>query len=148
MYQRLLTIIENLGTPKVLLAGDFMLDHYLMGNIDRISPEAPVAVLNVSDRQEQPGGAGSVAVDLATLDVEVRCLGIVGDDRNGRVLKDMLCAYPTVTADYLVIDENRPTTSKQRIVGLAQHRHRQQLMRIDEEDTRSISPEIQDKLFA
>ncbi len=148
MYQRLLTIVENLGTPKVLLVGDFMLDHYLMGNIDRISPEAPVAILNVNDRQEQPGGAGSVAVDLATLDVEVRCMGVIGDDRHGRVLQQVLGDYPTVNTDYLVVDTDRPTTSKQRIVGLAQHRHRQQLMRIDEEDTTPISEEVQEKLVA
>lgn len=147
MYQRLLTIVENLGTPKVLLVGDFMLDHYLMGNIDRISPEAPVAILNVCDRQEQPGGAGSVAVDLATLDVEVRCLGVIGDDRHGRVLSQTLAEYPTVNIDYLVVDQTRPTTSKQRIVGLAQHRHRQQLMRIDEEDTRPIDSEIQSRIM-
>ncbi len=147
MHQRLLTIVENIGKPKVLLAGDFMLDHYLLGNIDRISPEAPVSILNVCDRQAQPGGAGSVAVDLATLDVDVRCLGVVGDDINGRRLKEMLDEYPTVDAEYMVVDRNRPTTSKQRIVGLAQHRHRQQLMRIDEEDSGAISDEIQQELM-
>ena len=147
MHQRLLTIVENIGKPKVLLVGDFMLDHYLLGNIDRISPEAPVSILNVCDRQSQPGGAGSVAVDLATLDVEVRCLGVVGDDINGRRLKEMLDDYPTVDAGYMVVDRDRPTTSKQRIVGLAQHRHRQQLMRIDEEDSGAINDDIQQKLL-
>ena len=148
MHQRLLTIVENIGKPKVLLVGDFMLDHYLIGNIDRISPEAPVSILNVCDRQAQPGGAGSVAVDLATLDVDVRCLGVVGDDINGRRLRQMLDDYPTVNADMLAIDKDRPTTSKQRIVGLAQHRHRQQLMRIDEEDSGPISQTIQDELLS
>ena len=67
VYERLLKLINALGTPNILLVGDFMLDNYLFGNADRISPEAPVMVLNVTEREERPGGAGSVAVDLVAL---------------------------------------------------------------------------------
>ena len=63
MYERLIEILKATGNPKVLLVGDFMLDNYVYGDINRISPEAPVMVLNVTERQEQPGGAGSVAMD-------------------------------------------------------------------------------------
>jgi len=146
MYERLSDIIKAVGRPKVLLVGDFMLDNYVYGNIDRISPEAPVMVLNVEERQEQPGGAGSVAMDLAVMDAEVACLGIVGDDVGGERLRQMLTDTGRINVDGLLPVENRPTTLKQRIIGLAQHRHRQQLMRIDEEDSTPINPQIQKQL--
>ena len=62
MHERLLSLLKGAGTGRVLLLGDFMIDRYVYGNTDRISPEAPVLVMNVTDRQERPGGAGSVAV--------------------------------------------------------------------------------------
>ena len=65
MYERLIDIVKSVGRPKVLLVGDFMLDHYVYGDINRISPEAPVMVLSVTERQHRPGGAGSVAMALA-----------------------------------------------------------------------------------
>jgi len=147
MYERLLKILNAVGTPRVLLVGDFMLDNYLMGNIDRISPEAPVTVMNVTERQYRPGGAGSVAADLSILQTQLRCLGVIGDDDNGRRLRDMLKGLDGVDVDGLVVSPGRATTSKQRIIGLAQHRHRQQLMRIDEETVTPINQDIQDRLI-
>ncbi len=139
--------MENLGSPRVLLVGDFMLDNYLIGNVDRISPEAPVVVMNVNDRQEQPGGAGSVAVDLAMLDSKVDCFGVVGEDVAGARLRTMLAEDAGVNVEGLIEVLDRPTTSKQRIVGLAQHRHRQQLMRIDQESAAVIDSDTQQKLL-
>ena len=146
MYERLLNILNNVGTPKVLLVGDFMLDHYVYGNADRISPEAPVLVLNVTERQERPGGAGSVAADLATLGAETACVGVVGADGNGEMLKKMLAELPGINIAGLVTAEEVPTTSKQRIVGLAQHRHQQQLMRIDEECDREMAEQTVEQM--
>ncbi|MBN1845738.1 MAG: bifunctional heptose 7-phosphate kinase/heptose 1-phosphate adenyltransferase [Sedimentisphaerales bacterium] len=148
MHERLLTILNGVGTPRVLLAGDFMLDHYTYGNTDRISPEAPVVIINVTERQERPGGAGSVAVDLAALGAKVACLGVVGQDANGQKLRAMLATLDGVDVSGLLEDADRPTTSKQRIIGLAQHRHRQQLMRIDEESSQPVSPATQERLWA
>jgi len=146
MYERLLEILNGAGVCKVLLVGDFMLDNYLFGDIDRISPEAPVVVMNVSEREERAGGAGSVAVDLAAMGAEVQCTGVVGQDDNGTRLKKMLSELANVNIEGLVEDESRPTTFKQRIIGLAQHRHRQQLMRIDEESNGPINAQTQKKL--
>ncbi len=146
MYERLIKLLNDVGSPRVLLVGDFMLDNYLYGNADRISPEAPVVVINVVRRQERPGGAGSVAVDMATLKLNVECLGIVGNDSAGIQLKRMLAKLGGVNIEGLLGIDERPTTSKQRIIGLAQQRHRQQLMRIDEEDNSPISTEVQNKL--
>ncbi len=148
MYERLMDIFNHVGTPRVLLVGDFMIDHYVYGNTDRISPEAPVMVMNVTERQTRPGGAGSVAADLAILGAEVACIGIVGNDPNGNHLCNMLTSLGSINIDGVLAVPDRPTTSKQRIIGLAQHRHRQQLMRIDEESSSDISEKIQNQLKA
>jgi len=146
MYERLLNILDGVGSPRVVLGGDFMLDYYTYGDTERISPEAPVVILNVSERQERCGGAGSVAVDLAGLGAQVECLGVVGADANGQKLRGMLAELEGVNVEGLIETSDRPTTSKQRIIGLAQHRHRQQLMRIDEESSGEVAVAIQDKL--
>ncbi len=146
MHERLLKIIKELETPRVLLVGDFMLDRYLYGYTDRISPEAPVMVLNVSERQQRPGGAGSVAMDLSVLGAQVSCLGVVGEDDAGGELLTTLSDIGGVDIDGLITVTDRSTTCKERIIGLAQHRHQQQLMRIDEESTHELSPGDQKRL--
>ena len=146
MYKRLLTILDGAGVPRVLLGGDFMLDYYTYGDTERISPEAPVVILNVTERQERCGGAGSVAADLSALGAQVACLGVVGADVNGKKLREMLGRMAGVQVEGLIETMDRPTTSKQRIIGLAQHRHRQQLMRIDEESSGDVSTAAQDQM--
>jgi D-beta-D-heptose 7-phosphate kinase/D-beta-D-heptose 1-phosphate adenosyltransferase len=146
MYEQLLKTIGNLGTPKILVAGDFMLDVYIYGDATRISPEAPVPVLRVTQTESRCGGAGSVAADLAALGAVPVCIGVVGRDTNGAVLKEQLTgAGADVTGLYEVVD--RPTTTKQRLIGLAQHRHKQQLMRIDQESTEALAARESDRLL-
>jgi D-beta-D-heptose 7-phosphate kinase/D-beta-D-heptose 1-phosphate adenosyltransferase len=141
MYERLLKVIGNLGTPRILVVGDFMLDVYVYGDAVRISPEAPVPVLNVTETESRCGGGASVAADLAALGAVPLCIGVVGDDASGRSLRDRLIASGADVDDLLALP-GRPTTTKQRVVGLAQHRHRQQLMRIDQEAAELLPPEI------
>ncbi|MBN2210997.1 MAG: D-glycero-beta-D-manno-heptose 1-phosphate adenylyltransferase [Sedimentisphaerales bacterium] len=147
MSDRLIELLKNVGATRVALVGDFMLDHYTYGNAERLSPEAPVVVLNVIERQQRPGGAGSVAADLSALGAKVICLGAIGDDANGRLLRDKLAILPGVDIAGLLVDPHRPTTSKERIIGLAQHRHRQQLMRIDEEQRNDMTAELGEQLI-
>ena len=137
MYKKLLNAATNLGAPKVLLVGDFMLDSYVYGDALRISPEAPVPVLKVLNREHRCGGAGSVAANLTALGAKCFCIGAVGNDQNGKLLTKLLKETGADTLGLVQIS-NRPTTSKQRLVGLAQHRHRQQLLRIDDETTESL----------
>ncbi|MFC1738585.1 D-glycero-beta-D-manno-heptose 1-phosphate adenylyltransferase [Planctomycetota bacterium] len=146
MYEKLLKTVTNLGSPRVLLAGDFMLDVYIYGDALRISPEAPVPVLKVRKTQYCCGGAGSVANDLAALGAVPFCIGVTGNDKNGKILKEKLTE---IGADIegLVTTDDRPTISKQRLIGLAQHRHQQQLFRIDEEITEPLSDDIYKKIF-
>jgi len=133
-YTKLLKAVTHLGSPNVLLAGDFMLDSYIYGDALRISPEAPVQVLKVVKREFAAGGASSVAADITTLGAQCRCVGIVGKDTNGQLLQNILQKGGSVTDGLLEVD-GRPTITKERVIGLAQHRHRQQLLRIDEECT-------------
>jgi len=146
MYEKLLKTVTNLGSPKILVVGDFMLDVYIYGDALRISPEAPVPVLKVTRTEYRCGGAGSVAADLAALGALPVCLGITGEDRNGETIKKMLAEAGADTAGLLTV-ANRPTISKQRLIGLAQHRHRQQLMRIDEESTEPFSDELNEAVL-
>ena len=133
-YRKLLKAAANLGSPKVLLVGDFMLDSYVYGDALRISPEAPVQVLKVVKREHAGGGASSVAADITTLGAACICIGMTGTDRNGQLLREIL-QKTGASIDGLLEAADRPTITKERVIGLAQHRHRQQLLRVDEECT-------------
>jgi len=141
MYEKLLKTVTNLGSPKILLVGDFMLDVYIYGDALRISPEAPVPVLKVCRTEYSCGGAGSVTTNLIALGAVPVCLGIIGDDQNGKILKQKLIESGADITGLLTVAD-RPTTAKQRLIGLAQHRHRQQLMRMDEESAEQLSDEL------
>jgi D-beta-D-heptose 7-phosphate kinase/D-beta-D-heptose 1-phosphate adenosyltransferase len=146
MHRDLLKTITNLGSPKIMLVGDYVLDSYVYGDALRISPEAPVPVLKVVQRSYSCGGAGSVAADLAVLGAKPICIGIIGADDNGAKLKEMLVeAGADITG--IISIKSRPTVSKQRLIGLAQHIHRQQLLRIDDEVTDELTAEQYGKII-
>jgi D-beta-D-heptose 7-phosphate kinase/D-beta-D-heptose 1-phosphate adenosyltransferase len=146
MYENLLQTVTKLGSPKVLVVGDFMLDVYIYGDALRISPEAPVPVLKVTKNEYRCGGAGSVAADLAALGAKPYCIGVIGDDRNSEILKKKLTE---IGADITGLHKvsNHPTISKQRLIGLAQHLHRQQLIRMDYESTEPLSDELNEAVL-
>jgi D-beta-D-heptose 7-phosphate kinase/D-beta-D-heptose 1-phosphate adenosyltransferase len=146
MYEKLLKTVTNLGSPKIVVAGDFMLDVYTYGDALRISPEAPVPVLKVRRTEHSCGGAGRVAANLAVLGAVPVCIGVIGDDRNGETLKKMLTEIGAETSGLLTAAD-RPTTTKQRLVGLAQHRHQQQLFRMDEESTEPLPDELNEAIL-
>ncbi len=138
MYEGLLKKVTNLGSPRIFVVGDYMLDIYSYGDATRISPEAPVPVLKISNTEYACGGAGAVAADLGALGAVPMCLGVIGQDNNGQSVREMLTeSGADVTG--LVSVSGRPTTTKQRLIGVAQHRHRQQLFRLDEEYTEPLS---------
>ncbi|MBN1360824.1 MAG: D-glycero-beta-D-manno-heptose 1-phosphate adenylyltransferase [Sedimentisphaerales bacterium] len=146
MYEQLLKAIGNLGTPRILVVGDFMLDVYLYGDVARISPEAPVPVLKVTETESRCGGAASVAADLAALGAKPVCIGVVGQDAEGRTLVEKLTGLGADIAG-LTETTDRPTITKQRLIGLAQHRHRQQLLRIDREVGEPLGPEVGERIL-
>ena len=146
MYEKLLKTATNLGSPTILIVGDFMLDVYVYGDALRISPEAPIPVLKVTRTEYKCGGAGSVAADLAVLGALPYCLGVIGNDQNGKILKQLLDEAGGKTGSMVTVSD-RPTITKQRLIGLAQHRHQQQLFRMDEESTEPLSKEQYDKIL-
>lgn len=133
MSTRLIELIENLKTRRIVLVGDLMLDRYLYGNAERLSPEAPVPVLHYQHEELRLGGAGSVAANLAALKADVQFVAVVGQDLAGQELRKKLVDCG-VKSDFLIESADRPTISKVRLVGLAQHRHPQQMLRVDYED--------------
>ena len=146
MPTRLIELVDKLPGRRVILVGDFMLDRYLYGNAERLSPEAPVPVLHFQHEEFRLGGAGSVAANLATLGAQVRVLGTVGDDPAGTQLNDALATLGVDTSGMLKTP-GRPTTCKTRLVGLAQHRHPQQMMRLDYENAAPVPDDLADELL-
>ncbi len=122
---RLIPLVEKIDGCRVLVIGDAMLDRFVSGSVDRISPEAPIPVLRVTSESSMPGGAGNVVRNLAALGAGVTFIAVCGDDAPGRELAGALSADPLVTAD-LKVDPARPTTIKIRYVA-----GNQQMMRAD-----------------
>jgi D-beta-D-heptose 7-phosphate kinase/D-beta-D-heptose 1-phosphate adenosyltransferase len=146
MSTRLIELIENLPHSRVVLLGDLMLDRYLYGNAERLSPEAPVPVLHFQREELRLGGAGGVAANLAALGATVRVVGVVGADDNGNEVRKQLIACGADPGT-LIQSSTRPTICKVRLVGLAQHRHPQQMMRLDYEELAPIAPEVSQKVI-
>lgn len=145
MPSRLVEIVESFHKQRVLLIGDLILDRYLYGDAERISPEAPVPVLVQRRQEERVGGAGSVAASLITLGLKVTCGGVIGLDDAGHRVRAMLEDVGVSTRGLLTAMD-RPTTTKTRLVGLAQHRHPQQLLRFDDEARIPLQPEDAQRL--
>jgi D-beta-D-heptose 7-phosphate kinase / D-beta-D-heptose 1-phosphate adenosyltransferase len=125
---------------RVLTAGEVILDRYLWGDVSRISPEAPIPVLQVHRREEKPGNAGFVMANLRAMGATVSALSVVGNDRNGARLSEMFRDLGIETGS-LLTDPDRPTTVKERMLGSVQSANRatQQLLRVDDEDPRPLS---------
>lgn len=123
-------IIQNFKRRRMLVVGDLMLDQYVYGKVSRISPEAPVPVVEVESESFFPGGAANVARNLRALGGKVELLGIIGDDAMGRELRRMM-NQSGVDTHGLLVDKKRPTILKTRIIAI-----HQQVVRIDREDKR------------
>jgi rfaE bifunctional protein kinase chain/domain len=119
---------QAISKVKVLVVGDVMLDRYWFGEVERISPEAPVPVVHVARREDRLGGAANVARNAAALGAQVTLAGIVGRDEPGAKVHDMLKASGIQTS--LVDDGDHPTTLKMRVLG-----RQQQMVRVDFEET-------------
>ena len=143
----LIGLVESFGAPRVALVGDYMLDRYVYGDAERISPEAPVPVLRIIDSESRGGGAASAAVNILSLGGQVCCVGVVGQDTAGEELLGQLTRAGAETATLTRLP-GRATTVKQRLVGLARHRHRQQMLRLDAEATGALPKEVHATLRA
>src|SRR5262249_47774040 len=131
--------LPNLRPLRVLVIGEVILDRYLWGDVARISPEAPIPVLRVERREERPGNAGFVAANLRALGAEASIVSLVGRDRGGLMLREILGGGGVCTGP--LVENFRPgTIPKERKLGCveATHRGTQQLLRVDEEDVSTL----------
>jgi D-beta-D-heptose 7-phosphate kinase/D-beta-D-heptose 1-phosphate adenosyltransferase len=131
----------SLKNTRILVVGDLMLDRYLWGDASRVSPEAPVPVVKVEKKTWFLGGAGNVAVNLSALGCETVLMGITGRDWAGERLRELFSAARI--EDATLMDDTRPTTTKTRVMA-----RQQQMVRLDEEDSRPISEDMEEKLLA
>ncbi len=148
LKSKLVQILRDLKNPTVLVVGDLMLDKYIWGSVERISPEAPIPIISVTQEEVRPGGAGAVASFLSTLGARVLCAGTVGKDREGERLLEML-SQEGAKVSGVIRDDTRPTTVKARLMG---HLHTagrgvQQLLRVDYEKNHPLSREIEEKIL-
>jgi len=139
--QRGLDIIGNIGGHDIAVIGDLMLDEYMWGHVDRISPEAPVPVVNLTGQSSTPGGAANVAGNILGLGDIPLLIGVVGNDSAAEIL-DWLLREKGIATDGLLADPQRPTTMKTRIIA-----HNQQVVRADREVKDDISGELQDRIM-
>lgn len=138
---QLLTLINGIRDTRVLCLGDVMLDRFVYGSVDRISPEAPIPVLRIRREAVMPGGAGNVARNLAALGAKVHLVAAVGDDEAGRQLMDEMSKTPGISHS-LVAAAGRPTTVKTRFIAGSQ-----QMLRADRETTEPIDWETRHRVL-
>lgn len=127
------SVVKNFKGKRLLVVGDLLLDQFIWGEVSRISPEAPVPVVWVRKEEFMPGGSCNVASNLSKFGAEVSITGVVGSDRKGEDLKNLM-ADRNVSTEGVITDVERPTIIKTRVIA-----HHQQVVRIDREDTREIS---------
>lgn len=135
--------LDRLALSRVALVGDLMLDCYITGDVRRISPEAPVPVVQAAEMRSVPGGTANVATNLAALGLHVRVVGVVGDDDARRELISLLAMGGDVDCSDIVTVAGRRTIKKLRIIGA-----HQQIVRIDHEDTGALAPEHETAIIA
>src|SRR5215207_668452 len=138
---RLDTLLDAARGRRVAIVGDAMLDVYLRGDVERISPEAPVPVVRVRERKHALGGAANVAQNVAAAGASCALIAAIGDDEAGRTLRAMLGAVQRDAS--ALVEVARPTTRKTRVLARAQ-----QVVRFDEEDDADLAPADVDRMLA
>lgn len=134
-------LFEDLSRIKVGVIGDVMLDTYMWGHVDRISPEAPVPVVALDQKEYRIGGAANVALNIASLGASVSMLSVIGADEEGNLLKKLL-AEKGIQTDFLLNSPKRITTNKTRIIS-----RNQQMMRLDNEITTDLGYEDENRMI-
>lgn len=135
------SLFQSFQQQHVLVLGDVMIDAYLEGKVNRVSPEAPVPIVNFKKREERLGGAANVALNLLSLGAKVTMASVIGDDEEATVLRQLM-VDEGIETNALVQSRDRLTTVKTRVIG-----NNQQLLRVDKEQTDEISTGEEDALF-
>lgn len=135
--EQLLKRVTGMAGKRIAVLGDYMLDLYMWGTVSRISPEAPVPIVEVERETEHLGGAANVANNLASLDAKPFAVGVIGNDAPGARLLHLMqhCGFQT---EGVFVDETRPTTIKTRVIA-----HNQHIVRTDRESRDTLAPQVQ-----
>ena len=141
MKTKFKNFLENDHQPRIMVVGDLILDEYIWGSVSRISPEAPVPILETKSENLTLGGAANVANNLVALGCEVHLVGAIGNDEKGDKLLSLI-ESKKISSKGIFRFVYRPTTSKIRVIG-----HNQQILRIDKEDNRPITEETESKII-
>ena len=142
---RLYHLLDQFSQPRVLVVGDLCLDEFSTGQVERISREAPVIILRHEHTQQVAGGGANAVYNLAKMGAQVKAVGIIGKDEQGRSLCSIFEAAGIDTSG-IVPDGDRPTVTKTRISGHARQSVTQQIVRIDRKSDEMPSPELQEQL--
>ncbi|NOY96271.1 MAG: D-glycero-beta-D-manno-heptose-7-phosphate kinase [Chlorobi bacterium] len=134
-------IFNKFEKLRAIVIGDAMVDAYLWGKIERISPEAPIPVVSVTDRENRLGGAANVSLNIQSLGATPILFSIIGNDDKGKVFLDLLEKW-NISTEGILIDPGRNTTVKNRVISNGQH-----IARVDEESTKYISPDLETQLI-
>jgi rfaE bifunctional protein kinase chain/domain len=139
---RLEEIQKSFAGKRIAVVGDLMLDRYFWGTVSRISPEAPVPVVEVDEESTRLGGAANVANNIASLDGVPIMMGVVGKDIGADILQNLIAGngFPI---DGIIVDDSRPTTIKTRVIAHGQH-----VVRIDQEEKKDLNADTQAKVLA
>ncbi len=135
-------IFEEFKKMKAIVIGDAMVDTYMWGNVERISPEAPIPIVSITKREERLGGAANVSLNLQALGATPYLFSVIGNDDNGVKFKRLL-KKRNLSDLGILTDSNRKTTVKNRIISKSQH-----IARVDEETTGFITAEIENALIS
>ncbi len=133
--------LQQIGNRHVMVVGDLMLDKYLWGHVNRISPEAPVPILNLESSHNRLGGAANVALNLANLGCKVSLAGIVGHDTSGQMVKSLL-AEAGISDECVISLDRVPTTTKTRVIAGHQH-----VLRVDDEQFLDLTSSEEDEFL-
>jgi rfaE bifunctional protein kinase chain/domain len=134
-------LFKTFSSVKIGVIGDMMLDAYWWGNVERISPEAPVPVVTVDKKEYRIGGAGNVALNLASLGAPVSVFSVIGEDKDGQILSGLL-EEKKIDTEYLLRSNERITTNKMRVIS-----RNQQMMRLDSETVLPLNPKQEKELL-
>ena len=136
------SLFNSFNKSNVLVVGDSMIDSYVWGKIDRMSPEAPVPLLNVTKKESRIGGAANVALNLKALGAKVKLCSVIGDDYKSKVFKELL-KKENINTDGIISEKNRITTEKKRIISekYFSRNYNKHHIRIDDEIVEDINNE-------
>jgi D-beta-D-heptose 7-phosphate kinase/D-beta-D-heptose 1-phosphate adenosyltransferase len=140
--QRLAKILNSMRSKTLYVVGDLILDEYVWGNVERISPEAPVPVVEVHSEELKLGGAGNVAKNLTSLGAKVIMAGVVGKDAHGAKMAELFQDH-SISHSAIIATPDRKTSVKTRVMA-----HTQQVVRIDKEEKTSIPASVRDQIVA